>query len=276
MKIGIVTDGNADLPAEYLAAHKIEVVPAIVIIDGKELIDGVDITRPEYYEKLPTFDPPATTAAPAPSAFTAAYERQLASGFEHVVAITTSSRLSAIYSNACLAAENLRDNVTVLDSLTLTRGLGYHVMAAIEACANGGTPRHVRNALLAIASKVHVTAMLDTLDAARRSGRVSSLQAGVGDFLNLKVFLEVRDGLLERAGAVRTRSKALTAMATRINALGPLKRLIILHTGAIEDARKVAEMITVPVEEPIDVDYLTAAIGTHVGVGGLGYAAQQQ
>lgn len=276
MKIGFVTDGNADLPAGFAEAHQVEIVPAIVIIDGKELVDGVDITRPDYYAKLPTFDPPATTAAPAPSAFTAAFQRQLARGYEHVVALTTSSKLSAIYSNACLGAETLRDNVTVIDSGTLTRGLGYIVMHAIEMSANGGTPRHVRNAVLSILPKIHVTAMLETLDAARRSGRVSWLQAGVGDFLNLKVFLEVREGLLERAGAVRTRKKALNELATRINALGPLKKLIILHTGAVEDANMVAEMITSPVAEAIDVDYLTAAIGTHVGVGGMGFAAWQE
>ncbi|TAK13363.1 MAG: DegV family protein [Anaerolineae bacterium] len=275
MKIGFVTDGNADLPAEYAAAHQIEVVPALVIINGKELVDGVDISRPDYYEKLPTFDPPATTAAPAPSSFTAAYQRQLARGMEHVVAITTSSKLSAIYSNATVGAEALRDQVTVIDSLTLTRGLGYMVMAAVESAANGGTPRHVRNALLAVAPKIHVTAMLNTLDAARRSGRVSWLQAGVGDLLNLKVFLEVREGLLERAGAVRTRSKAISALATRINSLGPLRRLLVLHTGAVEDAKAVAGMVTVPVAEGIDVDYITAAIGTHVGAKGLGFAAQQ-
>ncbi|MBI3159597.1 MAG: DegV family protein [Chloroflexi bacterium] len=276
MKIGFVTDGNADLPAEYAAAHQVEVVPPLVIIAGRELVEGVDIGRAEFYEKLPGFDPPATTAAPAPSDFTAAYERQLGRGFEHVVAITTSAKLSAIYNNANVGAESLRDNVTVIDGAQLTCGLGYLVMTALEASAKGGTPRHVRNALLAEHSKIHVTAMLDTLEAARRSGRVSWLQAGVSMMLGMRMFLEVRDGTLERAGGVRTRPKGVEELARRINALGRLRRLTVLHTGAAAEAEQVAGMVSVPVAEGIRVDYVATAIGTHVGPNGLGFAAQQE
>jgi DegV family protein with EDD domain len=274
MKIGLVTDGNADLPPGYAAEHQVEVVPPLVVIDGRELVDGVDIRREDFYAQLPTFDPPATTAAPAPSDFTAAYQRQLGRGFEHVVAITTSAKLSAIYSNANVGAESLRDSVTVIDGAHLSCGLGYLVMAAVEASAKGGTPRHVRNAVLAEHGKIHLTAMLDTLEAVRRSGRVSWLQAGVTMALGVRMFLEVRDGGLERAGGVRTREKGLEELARRIDALGPLRRLTILHTGAT-DAQDLAGMVRAPVAEDVRVALVSPAVGTHVGPNGLGFAAQR-
>jgi fatty acid-binding protein DegV len=69
MKIGLVTDSTADIPLEIQGQHGIEVVPALVNLNGKSYEDGVEISREEFYTRLPDMKPPPTTSAPSVGAF---------------------------------------------------------------------------------------------------------------------------------------------------------------------------------------------------------------
>ena len=77
MKIGIVTDSTADLPAYLVEEHNIQVVPTILVLEGKEYADGIGITREEFYTRLPALRTPPTTAAPSIGDFTTPYETLL-------------------------------------------------------------------------------------------------------------------------------------------------------------------------------------------------------
>ena len=74
MKLGIVTDSTSDLPSYIVEEHNIQVVPTVLILDGKEYADGIDITRAEFYTRLPALRTPPTTAAPSIRDFAAPYE----------------------------------------------------------------------------------------------------------------------------------------------------------------------------------------------------------
>ena len=65
MKIGIVTDSTSDLPAYLIEQHEIQVVPSILILEGKEYADGIGINREDFYNRLPALQTPPTTAAPS-------------------------------------------------------------------------------------------------------------------------------------------------------------------------------------------------------------------
>ncbi|HVN14139.1 MAG TPA: DegV family protein, partial [Anaerolineales bacterium] len=94
MKLGIVTDSTCDLPAQLVEEHGLEVVPSILILDGKEYTDGNGISREEFYKRLPSFQTPPTTASPSIGEFSSRYKKLFAKGCEHVISIHTAGTLT--------------------------------------------------------------------------------------------------------------------------------------------------------------------------------------
>ncbi|MCB0120432.1 MAG: DegV family protein, partial [Anaerolineales bacterium] len=93
MKLGIVTDSTADLPPYLIEQHEIQVVPTILILEGKEYADGIGITREDFYNRLPSLQTPATTAAPSIGDFLTPYQTLLDSGCDHILSIHVSGKL---------------------------------------------------------------------------------------------------------------------------------------------------------------------------------------
>lgn len=273
MKIGFVTDTNADIPDHILKQHPIKVVPEIIIIGEKEYLDGIDITRDEFYEQLPGLDPPPTTAAPAPRAFEAAYKEMFDKGYDHIISIHTAAKLSAIHNAAMIAANNFEGQVDVIDSNQLTLGIGYQVLAASEAVKAGKSLDEIRQVIEDTRKRTKVFALLDTLENLKRSGRVSWVQAGLGDLMQVKLIIEVKDGEIRRTTAARTRQKAVARLQELFETCGRLDWLAILHAGAEEEARAFYNRLIAKgtAKEPMYVN-ITSTIGTHTGVNALGFA----
>jgi len=270
--IAIVTDGTADIPDELLAHYNIHVVPTYVIIGGKSYIDGVDITRKEFYEGLPHMEPLPTTAAPSSGEFQQLYASLIEKGYDHVLSIHCSSLLSGIYNAACIAAEAVGNRIQVVDSQFLSLGLGFQVLAAAEAAVTHPI-ESIQNMLTELRPRVRVIAMLDTLEYVRRSGRVSWARARIGNLLHLKAFIEVKEGKVLSLGEGRTRQKSIDRFLELVRRLGPLERLAILHSNAEQDAKRMLSNLN-PIlpSEPLIVN-VTTVIGIHVGPNGLGIAA---
>lgn len=272
MKIALVTDSTADIPPQLLEQHNIGLIRAILVINGQEYVDGVDISRQDYYEQLPDLDPPPTTATPAPGVYTQLYQRAFDQGAEHIVSIHVASQLSGIYATAQLAAQEFEGRVTVVDSGQLSMGIGLQVLEAAEAIENGADLAQTLAVLADTHERIRVLAMLNTLEQLRRSGRVSWTRASLGALLRVKVFINLRFGEVIRHGDTRTRKKGIAQLNQHIHDLGPYKRLAILHSNAEEEARAVLAAVSQPVRcEPLLVN-VTPIIGTHVGVRALGFA----
>ena len=135
--VAIVTDSIADIPAEQVEALKISVVPAILIIEGQSYVDGEEISREEFYQRMPTFSEPATTAIPSSIAFEKRYRKLLDSGYDRILSIHVSSQLSGMINAASQAAQAFNDRVRIFDSKQLTMALGFQVMEAAEASLRG-------------------------------------------------------------------------------------------------------------------------------------------
>jgi DegV family protein with EDD domain len=270
MPVRVVTDSNSDLPAELVSRYRIVVVPSIINIDGKSYLDGIDITRSEFYQRLPKLNPPPTTAAPSSADFEAAYR---SCGAAEIVAIHLSATLSGIYMTARLGAEPLGDQVTVVDSQQASMGMGWQVVAAAEVAEAGGTRDEVLQAVRATQAKVRLYAALDTIEYLRRGGRASLLTARLGELLQIKPLIEVRAGEVIALARVRTRQKVRDELAARVQALGPLERLAILHTDCADDAQAMANRLAPQCKSAPWVVEATAVIGTHVGPGVVGVAA---
>lgn len=273
MKIGLVTDSTSDIPQNLLDAHKIEVVPALLVIDGESYTDGTGITREAFYTRMPGMQKPASTAAPSAGDFMERYEKLLNTGAEKIISIHASATLSGIFNAARLAAETFGERVQVFDSQQLSLGCGFQVLAAAESIAQGANLTEINQTLLNLQKKIKVIAVLDTLEYLRRSGRVSWARARIGSLLNLKPMIELSYGKVENLGAVRTTRLANLRILEMLHEIGKLEKLAILHTNAEERARQFLADIEQHLPTPPLLLNVTTAIGAHLGPNGLGFAA---
>jgi DegV family protein with EDD domain len=275
MKLGIVTDSTSDLPQYLIDEHALEVIPTLLILNGKEYADGEGISRDEFYARLPGMKKPPTTAAPSIGEFTARYQKLFDLGCDHILSIHAAVQLTTIVNTARQAAAGFLDRVTILDSGSLSLGLGFQVLAAAEAAENC-----LKAALAAVAStreRIKVFAALDTMNNLRHSGRVPYAVAALGGLLSIKPLIELAEGVVKPIGAVRTTRQANERMAGLMKASGAMERLAILHTGAEKRAREFLDRMMKEISQSIPRDIMllnvTPVIGTHVGPYGLGFAA---
>jgi len=275
MKLGIVTDSTCDLPVYYLEQYQIEVVPSILILEGKEIADGIAISRDEFYKRLPDFKIHPTTAAPSIGEFANRYQKLLDAGCDHVISIHAAGSLTSMVSAAQQAAREFLNRVIVVDGLSLSLGLGFQVLAAAESTESG-----LEAALAAVEStrrRLRVFAALDTMEYVRRSGRVPAAITLLGSLLNIKPIIELADGEVKTMSAVRTTKQANARMMSLMRQVGSLERLAILHTSAEARAREFLDQLMKEMNRSLPRDILmvnvTTVIGAHVGPNGLGFAA---
>ncbi len=273
MKIGIVTDSTADIPADLAGRHGIEIVPALVNIGGVSYTDGVELSREDFYTRLPNLNPPPTTSSPSVGSFLEKYEKLLRTGADFVVSIHPPIELSGIFNSARLAAEEFGQRVRVLDSGQLSLGLGFQVIQAAEAAAQGAILEEVTTLVESVRRRVRLAALLDTIEYVHRSGRVPWALAKIGTMFHLQPIIELRYGFVHRLGMARTRMQGIERLLDTLNSWGPLERLAVLHTNAESAARQLLEDVKSKVTvQPLLVN-VTTAIGTHVGPNGLGFTA---
>ena len=275
MKLGIVTDSTCDLPKYLIEQHELEVVPSILILEGKEYADGIGISREEFYRRLPSFQTQPTTAAPSIGDFSARYDSLLTRGCDHILSIHAAGQLTTIINSARQAAKDFPEKITVIDSLSLSLGLGFQVLAAAEAAEEGLNA--ALNAIESARKRLHVFAAFDTMENLRRSGRVPGAVAMLGSLLHIKPLIELTNGEVKAIGAVRTTKQANERMFKFLLEGGPLERLAILHTGAEPRAKEFLNVVMQQASQSVPRDIfmvnVTTVIGTHVGPNGLGFAA---
>ena len=222
MKLGIVTDSTSDLPKYLIDQHELEVVPSILVIDGKEYADGIGISREDFYKRFPSFQTQPTTAAPSIGEFSTRYDSLFARGCDHVLSIHAAGPLTTIINSARQAAYDFTDKITIVDSLSISLGLGFQVLAAAEAAEDG-----LQAALDTIEStrkRLHVFAALDTMENLRRSGRVPGAVAALGSLLSIKPMIELTNGEVKTIGAVRTTKQGNERMLKFLLEGGELER----------------------------------------------------
>lgn len=275
MKIGIVTDSTSDLPNYLIEQHELEVVPAILVVDGREYADGIGISREDFYKRLPALQAQPTTAAPSIGEFSTRYETLFNRGCDHIISLHMAGKLSATVASAHQAAQDYPSRVTVIDSLSFSLGLGFQVLAAAETAEDG-----LQAALQAVEStrgRLHFYAALDTMKYLKRSGRVPGAVAMLGSMLSIKPLIEVTDGEVKVVGAVRTTNQANERMMNLLLQGGTFERLAILHTGAEPRAREFLDAIMQNASQFVPRDILlvnvTTVIGTHAGPNVLGFTA---
>ena len=275
MNAALVTDSTCDIPYDLARELNIHIVPNILVIDGQTIPDDENFSRQDFYTRLPGMNLIPSTSTASSGAYTMVYEKLLRVGFDQVLSIHCSRFLSGIYNAASLAAQAFKGRVRVIDSQQVSLGLGFQVLEAVDAFAGGAKMEAVISLLERLRRRVRLVAMLDTLEYVRRSGRVSWARASLGSLLNLRPFVEVKDGVVLRLGEARTRKKGIARLLAMMQNLGPLKRFAVLHSNAESEARYLLECLSPSLpSEPLVVN-VTTIIGAHVGPNGLGFVAVQ-
>ena len=271
--IKIVTDSTCDLPIEVIQELDITVIPLYINIGGEGYLDGVDITRKDFYSNLPDFPVHPTTGTPGTKAFITAFDELAEAGAYQILALHISENLSATVNVArSAAAEYQKISVTVIDSGQLSLGTGFQVELAARMAKEGRSFEDILSALKDLRSRTFVTAGLETLEYLRRSGRMNRFMTGIGSLLRLKPILTMKNGL-PGSERVRTRTKAEKRLVEMLERYHPIERFALLHTNAQEKAQVFLNKITnlIPDKEVYSMD-ITPVIGTHIGPGAVGFA----
>ena len=275
--IGIMTDSTCDLPESIAAEAGIQVIPSVLNIGQRTYRDGIDIARTEFYDMLSNLAELPKTASPAPGAFLTAYETALGKA-DDIISIHAAASLSGIYNAARLATQQIApDRIHVVDSKQTSMGLGWSVLAAVDAVRSGASVQAVLNSIPDTLSRVRLYALLNTMGYLAKSGRVNIVQAGLGTLLSIKPLVELRDGTVTTLARTRTWSRAVEDLIERACRLAPFERLAVMHSnysdGAHEFLAHLCERIGCPAD-PI-VAEVTPVIGTHVGPHAIGIAVVQ-
>jgi DegV family protein with EDD domain len=267
MPVRIVTDSAADLDPAEVQELGIEVVPLSIRFGSAEYTDGVDLTVEQFYAKLASSSELPETAAPSPGAFEAACRRQAAVGADAVVCINLSSGLSATMQSAQNAAKALEGelDVRVVDSRSITSGLGAQVRLAAALAAQGGDADAVEALAHDLARRTHVIGALDTLENLKKGGRIGGAQHLLGSLLSIKPLLDISTGEVAEAGKARTRRKALLWLRDQVFSQPSVEELTIAH-GMAPDLDELRGMLS-PRYPPDQVRVTTIGptIGTHGG-----------
>jgi DegV family protein with EDD domain len=273
MKIAIVTDSSCDLSMEVLEHYGIEVAPLFIQMGEERYVDGVTITKDEFYSRLPAYDPAPTTAAPGPEIFQQLYEALEEKGAQSILSIHISEALSGTINSARLAAREItKIPVTVVDSGQLSLGMGFLVERAAQMVESGNELKEILENLENMMPNIHVFAALDTLEYLRRSGRLHIAVARFGEILRLKPLLHMNQGK-PIAQRTRTTRHAMERLFSWLDETSPFQQLAVLHAGVKSRAENLREQVRryLPDSE-IPIQQITPVLGAHLGVGALGFA----
>lgn len=261
--VRIVTDSSCDLDDATCAELGVEVVPLSIRFGSDEFEDRSELTVEGFYEMMAERDELPETAAPSPGKFEAAFRRQADAGADAVVCITISEGLSATIGSAQNAARAIADDVpvTVIDSRSITAGLGTQIMKAAAASSDGASVEDIVALIEDLRQRTRVFGSLDTLENLKKGGRIGGAQAMLGSLLSIKPMVDISTGVVEEAGKARTRKKALVALREMVGDPEAVEDLAVMH-GMAPDMDLVNELFA---DIPHRRGHIGAVIGTHGG-----------
>ena len=277
MTVKVITDSAADLPPTLAEELGITVVPVYLRFGDKVYRDRVDISEDEFYHRL-LHDPihPSTTQ-PTPQDFADAYQK-LSQEADGIISIHLTSRLSGTYNSAIQGTKLVEDGcpIEVVDSQTLSMANGLIVMEAAKIARSGKGLQQVVTEVRQIIPNIHLLILLDTLRYLAKGGRIGKAKALLGSVLSVKPLLIVKDGELQPAGQVRTRSQGIQRLFDFAKNAIDIQDLSVVYSTTPDEAQILAEHVgsLVP-RERITLARVGPALGVHAGPGALGISFRE-
>ncbi len=280
MKIRLVTDSTCDLTPEYLATRGVYFESLKVLFGDVEYTDKIDLTATEFYKKMAESPVLPTTSQVNPNAFEEKFLKILQQD-EHIIAMVLSSELSGTYSAASIAKSTIEDahpeyvgRITLVDSRTTSFGLGLLVILAQDLIDAHKPLQEIIQILDKSIDNQQLYGLLHGLDNLVKGGRLSAGSAMIGNLLNVKPIIEVKEGKVNIANKVRGAKKGMQWMIEQLTLAYPSKHIPMLglaHANNLEKIRAfealLKESFTI---DSIHILEIGPVVGTHVGADTIG------
>jgi DegV family protein with EDD domain len=275
MTVKIVTDSAADIPRETAKTLGINIVPLTVAFGNDVYRDGVDLTPDEFFHKVEQCNEFPKTAHPTVTSFVETY-RSIAAKGDAIISIHLSRKFSGTFQAAMLARDAVATDfqVEVIDSETVSMGLGLIVISAAKAVKDGATFNEILGLTNRNVPKIRLAAFFQTLEYLHRGGRIGRAKTMMSSLLRVKPMIVVRDGEVHPFSLARTRTGAIKRLFEFASSLPSIEELSVMYGNDLKEADTLLEMLdAVFPRHRIRVAQGGSTLGTHTGPGALAIAA---
>ncbi|MDW8326852.1 MAG: DegV family protein [Anaerolineales bacterium] len=244
--VRLVTDSNAFFfDPTFVQKHHIRVLPLGVRL-GNEVLPETALTTEQLFHRLGNSELRPTLEAPTPEQFTAVFQ-ELAQTTDSIVCIHFSGKLSRTPDNARTGAETLlgRMNIQVIDSGSVSLGLGVLVEAAARAAINGATVEEIVKIVRGHIPRLYGAFFCNTMAYAGQLPHIRKAHAILGEMLDIKPVLALEDGDLIPIEKARTRMQAIERLVEYAVEFTEVERCAILQATPrpTEDTRALLEQL---------------------------------
>ena len=272
--VKIVADTTAGLPREMLKTLGIPLIPQIVVFGEESFRDDTELDTAAFLEKLKAAKELPKTAAPAPAVYNPIYAEAEQRG-ESVIVIAPSEKVSGTVRAATVAAQDFpKADVRVVDSMTIAGNLASLVLMAEGWAKAGLDAQPIISRLNNWIPRGRIYFLVNTLEYLQKGGRIGGAKALLGELLQVKPILCLRNGQVEPFEQQRTKKRAMARLVEIIEEQCPKSteaHLCVMQADAMEEAEALAaelrsrmNLISIPIYE------LPPAIVVHGGPGVLG------
>lgn len=274
MKIAVMTDSTAYIPAKIREELNIHMVPLSVVFDDTSYREEIDITTEEFYEKLKSYKELPTTSQPS-IGYIAEKLEQLAEDYDAVISVHLSSGISGTY-QAVLSAGEMVEGIDLYayDSEASCFVQAFYVYEAVKLSKENKTPEEIIVRLDEMKQSMRAYFMVDDLTNLTRGGRLSNAQAIVGSLLQVKPVLHFVDKLIVPFEKIRTRKKAVNRLIGMLEAeaeKGKDLKVSFIHANDEEAALALEKDFKKKYPNiETSISYFGPVIGTHLGEKAIG------
>ncbi|MGL4913646.1 MAG: DegV family protein [Romboutsia sp.] len=241
----IICDGIANMPKDLAEKYDIEVVPMTIMIDGKEYRE-TEISDEEFYVLMRESKEMPKTSQATYVDFKEVFEKYTKEG-KTILYIAGSSKSSGTYQSATLASKDIEGDIHIFDSMSICFGCGMLVLEACKMNEEGFDMESIINKLNDLREKVFVSMSMNSLEYLKKGGRISNSKALVGNLLNIRPILTVKDGLIYQESQIRGNKKIIPALINRTREVCGQdfsdKTIAIACGDNIEDREKLKELV---------------------------------
>jgi DegV family protein with EDD domain len=268
-RVRIVTDSASDILPSHARAIGVYVVPNRIVLDGRRLRDGIDITASQFYAHLARARSAPSSEPASPTDLYNTYLAAFHDGATAIVSIHVSSRFSRVVQHAVAARDALAPApIDVIDSLQLGIGMWPAVIEAAHLASLGAPAQYVHERALALLARTQAFVLVESLEPLRRSGRINRVQGIVGTLIDAHPILTLDRGEARLVETVRSRRRAVLRLGELVQgwarAAGGIETLLVCGTS-IEAIAEMEMLLAEHYTGAMRKTWLGPAIGANLG-----------
>ncbi len=273
----LVMDDAGDIPADWRTDLDVNVIPINIHFENRMYLSGIDISKDDFYRMADSSSVIPKTSQPSPQQFIDFYQR-IADVKDTILSLHASSKLSGTFNSAVIAAQELKGKLKVIpyDSGSGSAAMGLMCREVRMVEKAGATIEEIIRHLDNIRRNINIVLTLETMEYARKSGRVKALPAAIASLINIKPVITLKDGALDMREKVRTRQRSLSRVLEMVfeKVGSQLVNVAVVHSQSLETARELMRKVqeTLHVNIAIITD-LSIGVAANLGPGTIGIVA---